>query len=170
MEAVESRDEKAHLVDEAGDAFDAVGHGGFEADAKFGVLVAFLEELLVGGKRDEGIADFVGEAVGHGGDEAEVGGLEFEFCNCSDWVRSSAISRAEAGQGGAFALERNDADVVNGAGGILRLVAERGDGGAGFQDLEDLAAEGGRDVAELEIGAAGAGLAEIAAGRFCWRG
>ena len=69
----------------------------FEGFAKFLVLVSLLEQLLVGGERDEGVADLVREAVGHGGDEAQVGGLDFELCNCSVCVRSSAIISAETG-------------------------------------------------------------------------
>ena len=36
------------------------------------------EQLLMSGKGHEGIADFVGHAIGHRLDEAQVGGLDFE--------------------------------------------------------------------------------------------
>ena len=70
--------EKEHLAGEAGDAFDAIGESGGEGGLEFGILEGMLEELLVGGERDEGVADFVSEMLGHGFDEAEVCGLDFE--------------------------------------------------------------------------------------------
>jgi len=54
--------EEAHLIDEAGDAFDTIGQGSIERGAKFRVFPFVGEQLLVSGERDHGIADFVGEA------------------------------------------------------------------------------------------------------------
>ena len=44
--------------------------------AEFSVGIVGVEELLVGGERDERVADLVGEALGDEADELEVGGLD----------------------------------------------------------------------------------------------
>lgn len=70
--------EEEHLAGESGDAFHAFGEGGGEGGLEFGILEGKFEELLVGGEWDEGVADFVSEMLGHGFDEAEVCGFDFE--------------------------------------------------------------------------------------------
>ena len=49
-----------------------------ERGAKFGILPFVRQQLLVRGERHHRVADFVGEAVGHGLDQAQVGGLDFQ--------------------------------------------------------------------------------------------
>ena len=70
--------EEAHLIEQAVDALDAFGEGGVERGAKFGVAIFFGEQLLMRGERHHGVADFVGEPVGHGLDQAQIGGFDFE--------------------------------------------------------------------------------------------
>ena len=70
--------EEAHLIDETGDAFDAIGEGNVEGGAEFRILPFVRQQLLMGRERHHSVADFVGETVSHGFDEAEIGGLDFK--------------------------------------------------------------------------------------------
>ena len=49
-----------------------------ERCAEFGVAIFLGEQLLVRGERHHGVADFVREPVGHGLDQAQIGGLDLE--------------------------------------------------------------------------------------------
>src|SRR5882724_3496023 len=71
---------------------------------------------------DHGVADLVGHAVGHGADEAEVGGLDFELAELFALREVIGGEQRGGGQGGVAALERDDADAVGHARGIFRFI------------------------------------------------
>ena len=112
------------------------------------------EQLLVRGERHHGVADFVREAVGHGLDEAQVGGLDLQLLQLLGLREVVGGEQRGNRHGGIAALKRHDADAVNGAGRIFRLVAERPDGRAGFQHLINFCAERLRQVAEFQFAGA----------------
>ncbi len=58
--------QEPHLIDQARDALDAVGQRHVERGAESGVFPFVREQLLVGGERHHGVADFMGQAIGHG--------------------------------------------------------------------------------------------------------
>ena len=108
-----------------GDALDAIGQRMVERLAEFLVVEFLREQLLVRGERDDGVADFVREPVGHGFDEPQIGGLDFQMPQLFGLREVFRGEKARNGHGGIAALERHDGDVVNRAGGIFRLVTER---------------------------------------------
>ena len=71
--------QKPHLVDEAGNAFDAIGESQIKRGAEFGVFIAVTQQLLMGRERDEGISDFVGQAIGHSFNQTQISRLDFEM-------------------------------------------------------------------------------------------
>lgn len=158
--------EEAHLVDEPGDTAHTIGEGGVEGGAELGVLVFAVEELLVCGERDHGITDLMGEAVGHLADEAEVGGFDLEVVELFGLGVVFDDEEGGAGQSVGLGLDGDDGDLVDLFGGIGGAIFVGGDTGAGFENLVDLAAEGGGEVAEVELAVAASGAGEVLAGGF----
>ena len=155
--------EKPHLVDQARDALDAIGHRAVEGFAELAFPEFLAEQLLVRGERHHGVADFVREAVGHGLDEAQIGGLDFQTAQLLGLREVFGREQRGNGHGGIAALKRHDADVVNRARRIFRFVTERPDGRAGFQDLINFRAERLRQIAEFQFAGALVFVAEMAA-------
>ena len=110
------------------------------------------------------VADFVREAVGHGLDQPQIGGFDFQLpqlLGLREVVRGEQRGNRH---GGIAALERHDADAVNRAGRIFRLVAERLHRRAGFQHLVNFRAERLRQVAEFQFAGALVFAAKMPAG------
>jgi len=159
--------EEAHLIQQARHAPDAVGQGRVERGAELGVLPFVGQQLLVGGQRDHGIADFMRQAVGHGFDQAQFGRLDFEVLQLFALREVFRHEQRRGRQAGRLPLERDNADAVDRARRVFPLEFEAGDRGAGPQDLIHLGAEGGRQVAELQLPARARGAAaEVADGRL----
>ena len=71
--------EKPHLVDQPRDPFDAVGERMVERFTEFGVRVFFCEQLLMRGERHHRVANLMRHAIGHGLDQTQILGLDFQF-------------------------------------------------------------------------------------------
>ena len=98
--------EEPHLIVQPHDALDAFAQRRVEGLAEVRVVKALVEQLMVRGERHDGIADLVHQPVGHGLDEAQVRGLDFQPVQCSLSLKSSAVSSAERGHGGIAVLKR----------------------------------------------------------------
>ena len=107
--------QETHLIDQAHDPLDAVGQSDIERGAEFGVFPFIGQQLLVRGERDHGIADFMGEPIGHGFDQAQIGGLNLEAAQLFALGAVFDHQQGGSGQAGLLPLERDDIDVVNGA-------------------------------------------------------
>ena len=88
--------QEAHLIDQAADAFDAFLHGAGQGLLEFRVANALLEQLLMGGNGHDGVADFVGHALGHLLHQPQIGGFDFQM---PDAVGRRAVLHHQQGRG-----------------------------------------------------------------------
>ena len=106
----------AHLADQAAYPLDAVGQRSVERGAELRILPFLRQQLLVGGERHQRVADFMRQAVGHGFHQTQIGSLDFQASQLLALRQVFRHQQRGARQAGLLPLERNDIDVVNGAG------------------------------------------------------
>ena len=105
---------------------------------------------MVRGERHDGVADLVHQPVGHGLDEAQICGLDFQPVQMLALAQVLGGEQCRRGHGGIAVLKREDADLVGGAGRIFRLVAERLQRRAGLEHLINLRAERARQIGKFQ--------------------
>ena len=148
--------EEDHLAGEPRDALHAAGHRAGEGLLKLRVADTVLEELLVCGERDEGIADLVGEVLGHGFHEPQVGRLDLQLAGAlviahvfEDEQRGIRVRRALCFEGGNL-------DAEGRVRRVRELILKGCAADAALDGGEDEAAELLREVGEFELRLAGA--------------
>ncbi|MGD0615553.1 MAG: hypothetical protein ABSA69_08960 [Verrucomicrobiota bacterium] len=71
--------------------------------------------MLMRGQRHHGVADLVGQPVGHGPHQAQVGGFDFQAAQLFALGEIFHHQQRGGGLGGIPAPERNDGHAIDGA-------------------------------------------------------
>jgi len=153
------------LIDEASHAFDAVGQGQVERSAKFRVPPFVGKQLLVGRKRHHRVAHFMGKAIGHRSDQAQIGSFNFQTVQLAALGEIFDHDEGRGRQAGRQPLEGHDVDVKDRSRWLLRLILEV-NRRTGLQHLISFGPQRLGQIAKFHFAAATFGAAEVFSRRF----